>query len=486
MTAVAWQLGRLRAGRPMRVQAILMGLVLAMLVVAGAGAASPNYLRGSVALAGVAVFLAACLRSPGRVLVALLVWLCAFGTLRRLLPTGVSGGSDPLLLVAPIVVAILLLVAIGRGAFGRQTRFSTTVLILSGLTVASAMNPLQGGISVGAAGLMFVLVPLLWFWVGRALVTDDLLRRLLGVVSWLALGAAVYGLFQVYIGLPSWDQQWVDAKGYVSLFVARNAIRPFASLSSSSEYVGLLAVGTVLWALRLRRARDTAPAACALGILAWALTVASVRGALVVVPITLGLVFATSRGFGARRTALFGIAALFILGVIVSRLDPGSVGGERTSALVSRSVSGLSDPFDPEVSTLPVHIESLVGGLREAFRNPLGRGVGAITIAADRLGGSNNASTDVDPSNVAVAMGLPGLLAYGALVVLGLRMAFLRARRQRDYLSLAALGIALVTSLQWLNGGAYAVAPLPWLVLGWLDARPPRDLAILPPLASSS
>ena len=471
MTALAWPgSGRLRRSTVTRL--VTLGLAAVFLLATGVGVAGSGLLRVAVVLVGVAVFVAACLRSPQRAVLGLLLWLATFGTLRRLLPSGASGDADPLLLVAPCVVALLVVVATGRGAFRNQSRFTSAVLLLCGLTVLSAVNPLQGGIFVGAAGLLFVLVPMLWFWIGRALVDDQLLSRILRLVAWVSLAAAIYGLYQVYVGLPSWDQRWVDSRGYVSLFVTRTAIRPFASLSSSGEYVGLLAVGTVLWALRLRRATQAVPAAIALSILGWALTVASVRGALVVIPITLGVVFAASRGFGVGRTALAGVTALFVLALVVSRIDPGSVGGGRSSALVSRSVTGLSDPFDPEVSTLPVHIEALVGGLQEAFKNPVGNGVGVITIAADKFGPSDNAATDVDPSNVAVAMGIPGLLTYGIVVLLAGRLAFYRARRSRDYLSLAALGIILATSLQWLNGGAYAVAPLPWLLLGWLDSRP--------------
>ena len=448
-----------------------MALAALVVTMVGVAASLPGTVRAAVAFPAVAVLVAMCLTSPRRSIILLIVWLGIMGTVRRLLlPSSGPGDSDPLLLVAPVVVALLLVVATRFGAFKRQSRLSKSVLLLGGLVVASALNPLQGSIAIGAAGLLFVLVPTLWFWVGRGLVDDELLTRILRVIAFVSLGAAVYGLFQVYVGLPSWDRHWVETKGYVSLNVAAGAIRPFASFSSSSEYVGLLTVGTILWALRLRKARQTFPAVAALGILGWALTVASVRGALVVVPIALGMTFAASRGFGVGRTALLGIAALFVLGFVVTRFDPGQVGGARTSALVSRSVSGLSDPFDPEVSTLPVHIEALVGGLRQASQNPLGRGAGVITIAADKFG-SDNASTDVDPSNVAVAMGVPGLLVYGAVIYFALQLAFGQARRERSFLTLAALGIALVTLLQWLNGGGYAVAPLPWVVLGWLDAR---------------
>jgi hypothetical protein len=33
----------------------------------------------------------------------------------------------------------------------------------------------------------------------------------------------------------------------------------------------------------------------------------------------------------------------------------------------------------------------------------------------------------------------------------------------------AAIAIIVVMSLQWFNGGLYAVAFLPWLLLGWID-----------------
>ena len=35
-------------------------------------------------------------------------------------------------------------------------------------------------------------------------------------------------------------------------------------------------------------------------------------------------------------------------------------------------------------------------------------------------------------------------------------------------------GIVTVTAMQWLNGGQYVVAILPWLMLGWAD-RPAQD-----------
>ncbi len=442
-------------------------LVATVVVAVGLASTSPPLLRAAIAVPAAALLVTVCLRSHRRAVIVLLVWLAVFGTIRRLLNgPGAFGTGDPLLLVAPVIVGLLVVVAARKGAFRQQTRLTKNVLILSGLVGFAALNPLQGGIAIGAGGLLFVMVPLLWFWVGRGLVDDALLARVLRVISILAVGAAVYGLFQVYRGFPTWDARWIKNKGYGALYVG-TAVRPFASFSSSSEYVGLIAIGTVIWALELRSAERRLAAVAALALLGWALTVASVRGALVIVPIALGMTFATSKGFGIGRTALAGLGALFALGIAVSQFQAATSGGS-SSALVSRQVSGLSDPFNPEKSTLPLHVESLLSGLGTGLRNPVGHGLGVITIAGEKFG-SGNVSTDVDPSNVAVAMGVPGLLAYGSVVVVALRLAFRRARCRQDLLTLAVLGVALVTLFQWLSGGNYAVAPLPWLLLGWLD-----------------
>ena len=468
-----------RADRSINSLTPLLIIVTAAIAV-GVGTTSSTSARAAVAVPAAALLLAVCLTSPRRAVILLLMWLAVFGTVRRLLlPSGGSGGDDPLLLVAPVVLGLLVLISVHRGALSGQTRFTKSVLLLSGLVVAAALNPLQGGLAVGAGGLLFVLVPLLWFWVGRSLVDDALLIRILRLIGVLSALAAVYGLWQVYIGMPSWDQRWIDTKGYAALYVGRS-VRPFASFASSSEYVGLLSIGMLLWALHLSTARRAVPAAAVLVVLGWAITVASVRHALVVVPVALGVTFAARHGYGIARTALVGATALVLLALAVSQFDATRVGGAQTSALLSRQVTGLSDPFNRETSTLPGHIGSLVGGVQAGFRNPLGLGIGVVTIANDRFGSSAIVQTDSDPSNVALAMGIPGLLAYGAVVVGGLKLAFRYARSSRDFLTLAALGISLVTVLSWLAGGNYAVAPLPWLVLGWLDRRAAIDDSLPP------
>jgi len=139
-----------------------------------------------------------------------------------------------------------------------------------------------------------------------------------------------------------------------------------------------------------------------------------------------------------------------------------------SSPLLAHQVEGLSNPLDPDTSTASGHFTRIVRGIGSVKDQPLGHGVGSVTLAARRFGGVNR-NTESDPGNVSRALGLPGLVLWIALVVLGLRLAYRTALHRRDGLSLVALGMLTLLVLHWLNGAEYAVAMLPWLVLGWLD-----------------
>jgi hypothetical protein len=95
-------------------------------------------------------------------------------------------------------------------------------------------------------------------------------------------------------------------------------------------------------------------------------------------------------------------------------------------------------------------------------------GTGAVTIAGQKFGGKEQ-NTEADPSNAAVALGLPGVIAYVVLLCAAFGRAYRLAARRRDWLSAIALGLLVVTLLEWLTGGQYAVAFLVWLTLGWID-----------------
>jgi hypothetical protein len=104
----------------------------------------------------------------------------------------------------------------------------------------------------------------------------------------------------------------------------------------------------------------------------------------------------------------------------------------------------------------------------------VGYGVGAITVAAPKFSGQN-ISAEADPGNAAIAAGIPGFLLYVAVVVVGFRRAHKRALALRRPVDLAAIGLLVITFFQWLTGSQYAVAFMPWLVLGWIDQPVPLN-----------
>lgn len=437
--------------------------------------ASPGGPRIALA-AGAGFFLAVfAFRSPRLVLTPLVVWFVTLGLARRLI-SGVSAVAvwgDPLLLVGAGTWLVLAGVAARRGPLAGRERLATMVVVLAVLLGVSALNPLQGGLTVGLSGALLVVVPMAAFLVGRVFVDDNLLRRLLVLVAWLGLVVAIYGLYQTFVGFPPWDQRWLAAYGYTALNVG-GVIRAFSSFSAASEYAGFLGIAVVIWVALARSLSRASVGAAALGLLGTALWYESSRGIIVLTVAAVGMVFAARAGLTLRRSLFFAVAALLALPLAINRLVPDQFSDNAGGRLSQHQAQGLADPFGTG-STLPGHIDLVAEGIIDAVHNPLGVGVGAVTIAGGKYGGTVR-PTEADPGNVAVAAGFPGLLAYLTLVVIAMTRLYRQAERQRDPLSLAALGIITVTFFQWLNGGQYAIAFWPWLLLGWSDARRTRGL----------
>ena len=470
MTAVGNRPGRRRA-RSNLTRATLVGAVGAV----GLGLATARFGTDGFALSLVLLvcMAAAGLRAPKVLLVATLVWLPMLGLVRRLVFSPSHNSQlDPLLLVAPVAVMLLLLAAVKHGALKEATSLTKAILLFDVLAVASFVNPIQGGPLVGLAGLLFVLVPTLWFWLGRGLVDDVTFRRIVAVVAVVGLFSAVYGLTQTLSGFPSFDQAWIDARAYTALRVGLTvrAFGPFVAASDYAIYLGVAFIVFVSVAIQ-RRARVLC--AVCLVLLAWAIFLEGSHGIVVLLCGAVGAVIAGRRGVGWARAALAGAVVLTALLTLLGHLDAQKFSDPRTAALLQRQVTGLSDPFDVKKSTLPIHLDLFKLGISSGLSAPFGRGAGAVTIAGSKFGGASF-GTEADPSNVTVALGFPGLAVYLYVSALSLSRGYRMLRTRRDLLSAVVVGTLLVTILQWFNGGNYGVSPLPWLMIGWLD-RPLGD-----------
>jgi hypothetical protein len=411
--------------------------------------------------------------SPRTTILGLAVWLVALGLIRRMVGIGTSSGlGDPLLLVGPAILMLLFVVAAGRGAVRSRTPLANAVGLFSLLVLFEALNPRQGGLTIGFEGLLFLLVPMLAFWVGRALVDDRTLQRLLRLVAVLATLSAFYGLVQQFVGFPSWDTRWINSNGYAALIVG-GVTRAFGSFASASEYATFLSIGLVVLVANLRVVRRTLLPlqVAAIGLVGTALVLSSVRSSIVLAVVALGAMAAARVGLRPAVALVVAALAVILLGFGFSHISfapqsSTSSTDNPAGVLLQHEISGIAHPTGQN-STLSLHWTETVDGVKLAFSNPVGYGTGSVTRAAGRAVGASNSGTEDDLGNAGVALGLPGLVLFGVILVLGLLGTYRVAARRRDAMALAILGLIVVVLFQWLNGGLYSVAWLVWLGLGW-------------------
>lgn len=472
MTAPTPALSR-RVGRSPLPTIVFAGFVVLISLAAARLAVEPHSTRLVLtACAGLLVLGLAFVR-PTALLLGTVVWLTVLGMARRLLVNAAPVGNlDPLLLIGPAALILLAFLGLQRQP-RRVSPLSRAVAVLAGLTLLGALNPLQGSVRAGFAGLLFVLVPILAFWIGRGLCGDRALKLVLRLVALLSVLAAAYGLWQTLRYFPWWDRRWIQNVNTAVTLSVNGVTRPFSTFSSASEYGADLAIGIVLFvAGALKRPALRLVAAGAVPLLAVALGYESSRGMVFLAVLAIGLVVAAWRRMPIGVALAAGAVVILLLPVVVRSVAPSSFGTGTTSTLVAHQVQGLASPFNSDASTGGIHLSEVLGGVKSALTHPAGFGVSTVTIAGSKFGGLAH-GTEADPSNVAVALGLPGLLAYIAVVAYAFTSVYGLAVRRGDLLSLAALGVLTVTFLQWLNGGQYSVAFLPWLVMGWADAAAP-------------
>jgi hypothetical protein len=310
--------------------------------------------------------------------------------------------------------------------------------------------------------------------IGRELADRRTVVILIYAVIVAAIVTSAYGLWQTEVSLPSWDASWVDVSGYAALHVG-NKIRAFGTFSSAAEYAAYASIGLVFaYAFVLYR---RALPILAIPFLAVALFLASGRGVmaltLIAVIILTALRFRSTGGM--LLITVVGVGALFAASALFGpALDRAA--GRSSNPLVSHQVGGLLHPLDPDKSTLLTHWDQFKSGVSAGFTDPLGKGTGATSIAATKIGGVKGAGTEVDISDAFVSLGLLGGLLFAVILVVTFRRVTSLYAVRNDPALLAVTGLLVVTLGQWLNGGYYAVAPLTWFLIGWATRRAvPRE-----------
>lgn len=459
-----------------RALAAMAGTALLAAVAAVAVGSGSVLLRGVLALALVFAIIAAYDRDPLLGLTATLVWMPAIAISRRMLIESAGWETnDPLLLVSPAVVLLLCarLFLIDRRRLAEGV-LSALVLALIVLGVIASINPRNGSPAVGLGGMMFMVIPVLWFFVGREYVGQREMTWLFGLVIALACAAAAYGFFQSTVFLPSWDRAWTEIAGYGSLFLERdvpNTFGPFASTAEYTLYMGCGILAALGFALHGRTT-----ALIALPLLLPAIFLSSSRSAFVFA--LFAMVVVVTLRFVPPRAAPW-VIVMLLIGVavaspaITAALQSGAA--STSNARVEYQLSGLGDPLNREQSTVTLHAQLFADGVRSGLTDPVGRGTGVTNNAIRRFGpGGENAAgyanTEVDIANTFVSLGLFGGICFLAILICGLATAVKNYLHARDGATLAALGVLAAMVGHWLSGGHYAVTPLVWIVLGFSAA----------------
>jgi hypothetical protein len=422
-------------------------------------------LRWALGLPFLFAFACAVFRWPAATVVAVLFGLPFLALARRMLLLFVPWASqDPFLLIAPTVAALYCVV---HPAFSKPWNLLTRlVVIVLAVCTMEAVSPLGAGEAANLAGALFLVVPLLWYFVGRHLparAVDGVLRQL----PLLALPIAGYGLGGIFFGLPPWDQIWVQAQAsrYAALYVAAGAVRPFGTFASAAEYETFVYLAsTIAFGLALRsRGYTRLGYGLVTGILWFAGFLSASRGVTIFSVAAMAVLWASTDP-RRRRVRLVGasLALGALYGILVLGHQFGNVGGA-IGAFVQHQAEGLSQPLNPKNSTALQHVNMLWNGLVEGFQHPLGQGLGIVTLAGSSLG-TSSADIEVDFANLFVAGGVVAGVAYLAAGQLIVRGAFSSAaRRLAEYV---LPGMLLILLFNWLNGQYYFLCPLLWVTIG--------------------
>jgi hypothetical protein len=442
-------------------------------------------IRLLVTAATTVAFIGLFIASPRAALLVAMSWLPLSGLFRRLLDVVSPTVLDPVLLTVPLFTACAIpLTMYGhRASFMRGFGRSWIVKCVVGLTVIllfGVVNPVQEDILAGIAGAFFLLIPVLWFYLGRAYLDADAMRRLLLVVGLIGLLSGTYGLYQGLVGLLPFDEQWVINRGFASLYVG-GFVRPFATFPNPEEWSRYMAIGaTVALGCWLDRTGRRSLWLVVLAVTGAAVVLSGVRTSVVGLLLSVTTLLVLRARTWRSRTVRLALAAVTVATTIwllpvPSRLET-RASNVAWYAFFGHTLRGVSQPLDED--SLRIRLETWEYLLTDTIvRHPLGMGLGVPTLGARRFEASTALLTESYLFSLIIAAGIPAGVAFlGLLLFLGRHM--LGLVRLDDGGPVAIVGAILanviLTSMVGNSLALYTVGPLGWSLMGWVSAQSAR------------
>lgn len=405
---------------------------------------------------------------------AALIYLILLGDIRRIVGWLTSfPTNDPLLLVAPAFVVILVLPVFYR--LRLSDKLSKAVFALIAMMFLQMFNPGQGGILVGFSGALFYMVPLLWFWVGRKYGNEDFGSTVVyRIMIPAAVAAALLGIYQIYFGLLPWEQAWVDHASYAALYIGGKSIRSIGFSTSSQEYANLLLMSSTCCFAGLVVGKKWL--ILPLSVILPALFLASSRGSIIHLVLAVVLILTFKSRNKATLPIRFVAASIVVIGggiLLLSNFANYKAGASEGAAsyAIAHQVNGLSHPLDSRYSTAGLHSAEIMSGLLGALKHPIGYGTGETSIASKFSTSGQVLATEFDISDQFINLGLPGGLLYLLVVILSIKVGYDYLHCGRRDLSLAVFALYFSFLGDWLFPGEYGNGPLLWILIGTASAE---------------
>jgi hypothetical protein len=466
---------------------ILLGLVQMMTAAGVWAAASGGQILRGFALGSITLsMMTALIVSFEAGLTAMILFEPFRGLIRRAQYIIVPySSSEPIHLLTPVVtfLAFALLLSRNKLEIFRATPLATATSLLAAICFLQIFNPLQGGLFVGLTGALFILVPMAWFYFGQA-ANRNFVPRMLRFIVVLAIVTSLHGVYQLVFGYPFFEQVWLDNTDMYGSITVYNVQRALATFSNSEEWGRYIQIGCIIAAgLGFSRSEGNkrvvwfAAAAALIALLALTGQRTSIFGLM----LGLAILFMTgARDFrGAAARAMLMLAPFVLMFALVKPLtdDDGMSSDGNFGAMMTHTSKGVVDPTSED--SLHIRLGTWGKLVTETLpSNPIGIGLGAATLAATRGHWDQDFAIDNHFLSLALSAGVPATLLLLWILFRALIFCFRGWRASEpdsEQADLWRIMLALTATFILHNffGNSftiYSVAPLGWLIIGWISA----------------
>lgn len=405
-----------------------------------------------------------------RLIGILIVYLSLMGFFRRaLIPIADWSGFDPLLAIGPGltgVVALMIFWENKKQNIVIQEKPDILMVVLFMMSCLHIFNPLSGSPLTGLISTIYIMVPWLWYFIAFYRIKEKDIKTVFTIIEVMGTVIALYGIYQTFYGLLSFEMKWVEISGYSALYLAEHTIRAIGTFPSAQEYVYFTMIAFMISSIRFIFDKNKLIHLPIIVITLSSIFFASSRTIIFLMVIAIILAVTITRKNLVGKINAIVLSALTILAIwlCLPLINPAWFG--TAGPAVDHMLSGLIDPLSEDDTGIG-HVERFVDGVVAIVTNPIGNGIASITNAASKLSPSTGMTTEIDISNMIVGIGVGGIIYFIVICTTILKtIQLVILEKKVEWIVTLAI---LVGGLgQWINGGFYLCSIIVWVLVGWI------------------